>query len=522
MKTRFKKLKQKLSILNSGKNLPEISILFFLCLYLFFPTQNSGIDAYNYAANIRWGHDLFFPHHLFYNFFHQLIIKIINAIGFYPDILVLMKTINALFAIFSLYVLYLILKQSEKKEAIGTKSIKHAAWILFAGSSYGFMRYATENETYIIPVFWSLLSTLFFLKFIAHPSNKYLFISGLMATIACLFHQLHILWYAGLFAGLILYNRKPAQLSIFILPSLLIPFIYYLAFLQKHTEFIHAQNLWQFVLYDYYYGTAHTRLGFHNLLLGFISFVRSFVQVHGNISPILANNSLFWSGPLLFLAFTILAIVKFFRFKATRQTPGVFVKTLIIIFILQFGFAVFSEGNAEFMVMLPLLFILIIDKKWKIHPQVILFSALALLSWNLWFGLLPNKIYDYQNHQACLKFIESKPNAAFILSDDVQIQNMHYYNTGIIRKPNLFKSPASLIILAKDTLILSKQLDSLLEKNIPVYTDCFREPRVLSRKTLLQKDANELFFRNYGLELRDSIESFSGIRYFYLIKSRIE
>lgn len=522
MKTYFYKIMPKHNYPDSGKYLPEISILFFLCLYLFFPTQNSGIDAYNYAANIRWGHDLFFPHHLFYNFFHQLIIKTINAFGFYPDILACMKSINAFFAAFALYVLYLILKQSANKETIDVNNIKHTAWIIFAGSSYGFMRYATENETYIIPVFWSLLSALFFLKFIVHPSYKYLFISGLMATIACLFHQLHILWYAGLFAGLLLYMRKPAQLSIFIVPSLLIPFIYYLAFLQKHTEFIHAQNLWQFVLYDYYFGTAHTRFGIHNLLLGFISFVRSFLQVHGNISLMIAKNGFFWLGILSFIAFMLSAIVKLIQHKPYTQKLSIFVKTLIIIFVLQLGFAVFSEGNAEFMVMLPMLFILIVDKKWIIHPQMILFLSLALLSWNFSYGLLPNKIYDYQNHQASLKFIESKPGAAFILSDDVQIQNMFYYNTGSIRKPNLFKSPASLLMLAKDTLILSEQLDSLLEKNIPVYSDCIHEPRVLSRKTILQKDANELFFRNFRLELCDSIESFSGIRYFYLIKSRIE
>ncbi len=500
---------------------PYALIAFFLLIYLMFPNRNSGIDAYNYAANIRWGHDLFFPHHLLYNFFHYLLIKTIHFFGFFPDILSWMKSVNAVFAALSLYILHLILIQSDKTGIIHTKSAKHAAFLLFAGSCFGFMRYATENETYIIPIFWSLLASYFFLKYLQNESNKHLILSGLMASMACLFHQIHIFWYAGLFIGLIIYQKKLSQLILLIAPALIMPVIYYLAFRQNHSEFIHAQNLWQFVLYDYYYGTAHARIGFHNLVLGFISFVRSFVQVHGNIGLILTKNNFIWLSLVSSLGFFLIALSKFLKNKPSGQKPDTFSKIHLIIFILQFSFAVFSEGNAEFMVMLPMLFILIIHGRWNFHPPIFVFSAMAILIWNFSFGILPNKIVDFQNHVSTLNFVESRPETHFILSDDVQIQNMNYYKTGILWNPNIYKSPASILKLGKDTSELCLQIDSLLHSEKQIYTDCIKEPRILSRKTFLQKADNSLFFKRYRVELTDSAESFSGTRYFYRIKGKM-
>ena len=47
-----------------------------ILFYLLFPTNNSTLDAYGYAASIKYGFDLFKPHHLFYNVFLYVINKI--------------------------------------------------------------------------------------------------------------------------------------------------------------------------------------------------------------------------------------------------------------------------------------------------------------------------------------------------------------------------------------------------------------------------------------------------------------
>ncbi len=46
----------------------SLLVLFFIgIVYSLFPSINNTNDAYMYAADIREGIDLFYPHHLLYN-----------------------------------------------------------------------------------------------------------------------------------------------------------------------------------------------------------------------------------------------------------------------------------------------------------------------------------------------------------------------------------------------------------------------------------------------------------------------
>jgi hypothetical protein len=492
-------------------------IILFLLIYLIFPCRNSGIDAYDYAANIKWGQDIFFPHHLLYNAFHFLIYKFLIFIGLNTDVLALMKAVNALFAAFCLLVLYLILKAINSDNTDKTIVKKNLALILFAGSSFAFMRFATENETYIIPLFWSLLASYYFLKHLQNNQLGSLFLSGLFATIACLFHQIHILWYIGLFLGIIIYKRSLLRILAILLPGLLIPFIYYIAFLQKHFEFTHAQNLWQFALYDYFYGVANTQFGANNFVLGLISFTRSFVQAHGIIPVLLKKSVFYFIAPISFLIFIGLSIRALLKTKPKQKFSDVFIKTHILIFILQFAFAIFSEGNAEFMVMLPMLFILIINGIFEINYKATMYAALAMLVWNISFGLFPNYNYDFQKQSKTIDFINTHQGGIFILSDDVLVQNMIYYNTGKTWDINIYKSPASLKSWGKENSLLKQKIDSCLNNDILIYTDCIDEPTVFNRKSYLQNNDNELFFKNYSIQKIDSVYSFYGKRNLYML-----
>jgi hypothetical protein len=480
-------------------------------IYICLPTQNSGIDAYNYAANVKWNHDIFFTHHLFYNLLPYFFLRFFNLINYQIDVLGLMKMINAVFAALSLLVLSRILIIQNKV----TKN--HFALILIAGSCFGFMRYATENETYIIPVFWSLLATLYFLKYLKSDSKTSIFLSGIFASASCLFHQIHILWYAGLLISILFYKKEIKIALIIAAPAILLPLVYYLAFKQVHFEFVKAQNLWQFVFYDYYYGTAHVQFGIDNFILGFIGFIRSFVQVHG-IIPFLFKKSFYYLiviVPILFFGFQ--TITMFWKNRTERVKPTIFEKTLIIVFIFQLSFSIFSAGNAEFMVMLPMLLLLIINGLYHLKTIIYLNMGMAILIWNLAFGIFPNHLYNFQNQEKMIEFIGKKNDAMFILSEDVLVQNMLYYKTGVVWNSNIYKSPASLKQQNKTQNYLKEKMDSCLSNNIPVITDCIDEPKVMSRKQYLDDNDNEKFFKEDKKLRTDSIETLFGTRYISLI-----
>jgi len=492
-----------------------ILTLFFFLIYLFLPTQNSSIDAYNYAANVKWNHDLFFPHHLLYNFLPDFFIKLLGIFHFQPDLLAFMKMMNAVFAALSLFILFKILDNSQDQK----KNI--LPMVLIAGSCFGFMRYATENETYIVPIFWSLWSSYFFLKYIKSNIHTDILYSGIFATIACLFHQIHILWYTGLLLGTFFYLKDIKKALWLAAPGIIIPIIYYLAYKQVHFEYDKAQNLWQFVFYDYYFGTARVQFGVDNLILGFISFIRSFIQVHG-MMPVLIKLNYLYALAFAPLLFTVFYTIKYlWVHKLEKSKPTTFIKTTIIIFLLHFAFAVFSEGNAEFMVMLPLLLLLLINGLYRIKNTIYLSIGISLFIWNLTFGLIPNYFYDFQNQEKIVEIMDKKKNAIFVLSENALVENLIYYRKGISSNPRIYKSPSMLIQQNKSTIDLKNCMDSCLLNQIEIFTDCIDEPKVMSRKQYFVNNENELFFNQYSYEKIDSIETIIGTKYISLIKNSI-
>ena len=239
----------------------KLIILALTFLYLLLPTNNSTIDAYNYAANVKWNHDLFFPHHLLYNIPARIIYSAIHVLGYELDVLQLMKIINALVAGFTLYVFIRILKQLslEQKTITGL--------LLISGSSFGFLRFATENEAYILPLLMSALASYYFLLFINKQRVLLIILSGFFASLACVFHQIHVFWFVGLFIGLLRYKVEPKLILRFILPALLIPLVYFLVFRYGNNNFMHTNNFITFVLYDYFYGTAQVNFNINYLIL---------------------------------------------------------------------------------------------------------------------------------------------------------------------------------------------------------------------------------------------------------------
>ncbi len=86
------------------------------------------------------------------------------------------------------------------------------AWLLLAGSCFGVLRFATENETYIQPLLLALLASVAWAQSLQTEKNarRWLLLAGLLAALACLVHQLMVWWWLGLLLGLRPWRGRPA------------------------------------------------------------------------------------------------------------------------------------------------------------------------------------------------------------------------------------------------------------------------------------------------------------------------
>jgi len=215
----------------------ELLILSIVILYIIFPTNNSTLDAYGYATSIKYDVDLFKPHHLLYNAFQYIISKTLLSLGLDFDVLSMTKVVNSIFQFFNLYISYQIFKlfKIDKSEII--------LYILIIGFSYSSIRFGTENENYIIPITFSLLASYFYLRFIKTKSVRMIFYSGLFASIASLFHQIHFFWWFGLFIGVVLYIKKWRFVFYYVISAIIVPIIYLAVIYFYKNEVININNI---------------------------------------------------------------------------------------------------------------------------------------------------------------------------------------------------------------------------------------------------------------------------------------
>ena len=463
-----------------------VLLLFVGIVYLLFPTNNSTLDAYGYAADIKYAEDLFSPHHLLYNSFLFSIVQILKV--FFPnlDVLSVSKVINSVFVLAILFVAYriLLLIKIKIKEII--------LLLMLVGFSYNFMRFGTENETYIIPIFFSLLGSLFFVKYLHKTSLSYIFLSGLFASLAGFFHQIHVFWWLGLFIGLALYKRTFKVIFFYVLPALIVPIVYILILIFYKNETLTLNNLIHFILHDYYSGAARTEFGLMNFIMIFISTVRSFVQVHVNIGFLIRKNFLFVI-PILILMFWLFYTIKMLFKKELlniRKDVNIeFFKTSMIILTLQFLFAFYAVGNVEFLVMLPLLLIFTLFYVFKFNKKFLMNSVILLIVWNFMYGLYPNHHYKFFNDEALAEYIIQHPDDVFVI-DNASLKNIYYYRTGIDNFHN---------IVLKKNIKGQSTIDSIVDANGFFYTDIIKKPEIFNRSSLIYK-SKELNFENYNVD----------------------
>lgn len=507
-------------------NLAVAGLLTAICLAL--PTANATGDAWYYAACARWGQELWQPHHLLYNGIGWLWLRLVGAGGPAPaglPALAWLQSLNALAAGGCLLALAPLLRRA------GAPRATVPAWLLLTGSCFGVLRFATENETYIQPLLLALLASLAWAQSLQDEEKawRWLLLAGLLAVLACLVHQLMVWWWLGLLLGLRPWRDRPAlaAAACYAAPALLVPLAYAWAAPGG------VGGLVRFALHDYLTGNARVELGGKALLITAISLVRTAVQVHGNLLPLLHR----W--PLLLGGVSVISLALgtygALGARATWRKPTLdpaptpcptpplptqslnhsithsLRRTHALIGALHLGFAAQAAGNAEFMVMLPALAAVALAGGWLVAwpPRRVAAAGVALLSWNLAFGLIPTHFLDYNSTGPALRArVLSQPSAWFLLRDPNLLRNQLQYYTG---RPNA--APRVMGLARPDTTAFHQWLAARLAAGDTVYTDALGGYRPFDRAQLTQGDAAARLLAGFAAGRVDSFSTFFGPRY---------
>jgi hypothetical protein len=464
--------------------LPLSVVVVLFLVYAVLPTQNPTSDAYDYAACVRWRVDLWQPHHLLYNITGLGIYTLVRALKIPVPPLELMQFLNSIFAGASLLVLWRILTRLQQNAKV------LAGLLLLAGSSLGTMRYATENETYIIPLFFSLLGTFFWLRFQEHGRQTDMMWSSFWAAFACLYHQVHFFWWLGLGVSfLFLPKKNKKQFFWFLLPALVVPLVYAVVLSLQHIPFSQAHR---FVFLDFYKGEVETTITYQNFLLTFISLVRTFLEIHGRIYSLVQQN-LFYIIPALItvLAFLITCRELVANRKNTLLQHTSPFRTMAFILLLHLVFAWYAVGNAEFMVMVPVLTAILAGCFAYHSSRYVLSLGAVLFVWNMAYAVLPNYFLRYTNHICLQEFVQKHPTTVLLLQDKNAFEAYHFYHTGQ-QLPHAYEISSSPQVLNKGIRQAELHQQSVL-------TDFSPEAPVLNRAWLLSRHSAARFFEQYHL-----------------------
>jgi hypothetical protein len=447
-------------------------------VFLLLPTANSTVDAIGYAGDMKWGVNLFAPHHLLYNAFGWLLYKLLGL-----DVLPLMKGVNALTAGISVFVLGKILERRdfEKGTILG--------WMLFVGGSFGVMRFATDNEAYLIPVLLSLLASLVFLY--QEKNQRWLLIAGFLAALACLFHQLHVWWWLGLLIAVIRQNNRRG-VFFYLLPTLIVPLAYVAVLWAKQGDMPKPEGILSFVFNDF--ARDEVGLGFSakGLILTPISLFRTFFQVHGSVFLFLEKMPWLWMAVALAVAGIGKGLFRKWPIHFFNKQTDFFTRSHLYILLFHFLFAMLSQGNAEFMVMIPFLLPLASGRFFEIHKKTVLWLGIACWIWNLSLAIIPGHFLPLFDDQSVAEQLVNYPEAHFIFADKHQVANRYFYMTGESLHSRIHNW---------------EEVDSLCNQGETMITDIPDRPTLFSRMVFMTYIPDYSFWKQKQLM---ALEGFAG------------
>lgn len=485
---------------------PFIAIVLFLVLYAWGASNNSTLDAWGYASQIEQGEELLQPHHLLYNVLGYCWVQLVGAI-IPMDTMGLLKLLNAIFASLSLLVLHEILALLRVKEP------NRVGWILLVAGSWGIMRFATDNETYIVPIFFSLLGGFFFLRGTERSGKGSIFWSGFFSAFAILFHQVMIFWWIAIATGVIVRNRK-REIFQFFFAAHTVPAAYLIAVWLEYGS-IRVPVIVKFGLSDYYNGAAKLEFNGRVLLMWLLSLFRSFFQAHGYMFNLFSQS---WTwviagiSAVMLTGYGLTNAIKNGKIQSSAFKRPVWIFALAA--LLHIFFALLSGGNAEFMAMLPALLAIVLSVIIDINPKALVITALGMLAWNITIGLIPLKYYTLDGSSMVVNSILANPQpskSAYLLHSEQRIKNELEYR-------QISQKPVLLGRARYNTQQLTDSLEVLLEEGFAVYTDDYLRPQTVSREYIVEDHpASDDLWAPFRLIPCDSVVTLTGTYSLYRV-----
>ncbi|RYD99349.1 MAG: hypothetical protein EOP54_04370 [Sphingobacteriales bacterium] len=486
-----------------------VALGIILLTYLLLPNHNLSSDSYGYATGIRSGADLFSPHHLLYNWVYYYLSLPVKALFPGVDILKLCTLFNTFFAVTSLYVLAKIL------ELLGVSIVQRCLWILFAGFSFGIWRFSLENESYILSMCCSLAGSYYLLTYTIGKNNiRYLLMSGLLSMLAVLFHQIHMFWWLGLFAG-ILWRFRSFRLSFFYAcTALLVPVLYILVFLNTQEEALSLRSFWTYILYDYYHGNAGQSFAARQYIMFVgVAVVRTFLQVYPYMILLLKQSWLYFI-PLVAAFIWLLLLVRTWsqqkkpvRKKSISNDQSWLIKTHVLVLCLQLGFAFYSNGNAEFMVMTPVLLAICMAPKWTFSTPVFSGLVVTMWLWNLVYAAFPMYYYRLIDQKEQVNYMKQHPDARLISF------------TNLIRNQNEYLGGDNSRFYTDDKLS-PELLASWVDSGYNIITDMPDDHKIMSRGSFSDKNLGDEVWQQYHLEKVHTTRTLYGDLHLYKVHAR--
>jgi hypothetical protein len=294
------------------------------------------------------------------------------------------------------------------------------------------------------------------------------------------------------------------------------------------------QSILSFIIYDVDAGLVQVIPNINNLKFTLINGLRTIFQVHGNMLILIQNwiiLSLIGIAGMLLVLFGVLHSLRNSTLDLNKVEFAAAIKQRLhnpffTAFLLQLAFAFYSVGNAEFMVMLPILFLL------SFHDKVIpIFTHIHQMALGLWmyngiFFIVPTFMGSFDDVGLSSKMLsKERPTKPFVFisTQAIAIQNQMLYQDAAQKfnpRSQDNKTTADIInnlldgqfIIGQNPNEILRIKDALNKENIEVYTDnsiIFNKMGGGSRAALLidPKLKSELSNRTWQTVKEDSFSS---------------
>ncbi len=371
-----------------------------LCLIWLIPFDHTG-DGWGYACDLLKG-DFKNGHHLLFQYFQQFWYQLYIFLGGKTTHTIeLLTSVNIVLS----GIVLLVLNRISGILIPEITASKKLGLIGLVGLSMSFNRYSFENETYILPLLLILLSFLYWLKYLKSLSKNDFFMAIIMGCLAPLFHQTAIWGCLAIFIASIRFRKNLSLnyallISIFIMVIGLWWLVYYLFATQ-----IYEIRIVELLLQDVISGQVETSWDLKTLVFSMVNFIRTFIEFKGSTLILIKGDTL--AQIILFTVLTVLIYLIrkiVFRQSVTHQwanelnmniVPQILKKSeakfqegnfLLGFFILLYtAFAIFSQGNHEFMLPLACFVPLFLLGSRKFEFLYQNSTLLILLLWNGYF-----------------------------------------------------------------------------------------------------------------------------------------